>query len=333
MVAARRNADGAQAAAPAGSFALLEPADWRELAPLLAARAQTRLEPGPARPQRAGEAPSRLAGRGQDYAQSRPYQAGDDMRFMHWALLARTGRPYVRVFEQERRLAWHALVDLRASMLFGTRVRTKAAQAARAALAAAARQVSRWPLSRLDLSLWTPLGVQTRCFGSGHAALRGLAACLGAERIAPPRAVPAVQRARAAEASRTALETWALSMRRASMRPTQLLLCSDFDWLDTRAGACLAGLAQEARMIAVEVFDPAESALPDLLPARFADGASGATGWLAPGSSVREAFAREAQARSERLQRSLRALRMDSVRTGTTDSAAQIQALLAGLDA
>ncbi|WP_018913288.1 DUF58 domain-containing protein [Thiomonas sp. FB-6] len=332
MVTARRNADGAQAAAPPGSFALLEPADWRELAPLLAARAQPQFEPGPARPDRAGEAPSRLAGRGQDYAQSRPYQAGDDMRFMHWALLARTGRPYVRVFEQERRLAWHALVDVHGSMLFGTRARTKAAQAARSALAGAARQVSRWPLSRVEASLWTPLGVQTRSFGSGHAAVRSLAAWLAGQRIVPPCAATAAQRARAAEVSRTALESWAAIMRRASVQPTQMLLCSDFDWLDARAGACLAGLADEARMAAVEVFDPAEAALPELPPARFADGTSGATGWLAPGRSAREAFAREALARRERLQRRLRALRMASVRSCTTDSAARIQALLAGLD-
>lgn len=333
MAWAWRNAADAGAAAR-GGFALLEPGDWRELAPLLDGRARTAGAP-PRRP-RSGEASTHLPGRGQDYAQSRAYQPGDDLRDMHWALLARTGKPYVRVREQEQALAWHGLLDAHGAMLFGTRVRTKAAQAARAVLAGAAWQLARWPLSRLELSLWAPQGLRTHGFGHGVAALQRMAAWLGEQRIEPPgvnRAgsdgapgVPAF--ARAAETSRAAFEAWVLGLRGARAAPTHVLLCSDFAWLEARAGAALGELATRARVAALQVRDVAEAALPELPPACFVDGAGATSGWLAAGAEVRDTFQRDSQARRERLRQSLGTLRVPASELCTIDSAARIQAAL-----
>lgn len=80
-----------------------------------------------------GDNRSVYKGYGLDYEESRPYQAGDELRFMNWRVTARTGELYMKVYREERRPGVFVLVDRRASMRFGTRVRIKAAQAARAA--------------------------------------------------------------------------------------------------------------------------------------------------------------------------------------------------------
>lgn len=88
---------------------------------------------------RLGDARSVFRGGGWDYEESRPYQPGDEMRYMDWRLTARSGEPYIKVFREERRPGTFILVDRRLSMRFGTKIRIKAAQAARIAAVKAFR--------------------------------------------------------------------------------------------------------------------------------------------------------------------------------------------------
>ncbi|MFO1351032.1 MAG: DUF58 domain-containing protein [Gammaproteobacteria bacterium] len=77
--------------------------------------------------------PSRLRGRGVDFAESRNYQPGDDIRHMDWRVTARTGRPHTKVFQEERERPIIVMVDFNPSMFFGTRVALKSVFAARLA--------------------------------------------------------------------------------------------------------------------------------------------------------------------------------------------------------
>jgi uncharacterized protein (DUF58 family) len=83
----------------------------------------------------AGEHRSPSLGHGTEIAQVRPYQVGDDVRQIDWAVTARTGDPHVRVHVAERTLATWLLLDISASMRFGTADRRKADVAEGAALA------------------------------------------------------------------------------------------------------------------------------------------------------------------------------------------------------
>jgi len=76
---------------------------------------------------------SRFRGRGVDYVESRAYQPGDDIRQMDWRLTARSGKPHTKLFQEEREQCILLIVDCNPSMRFGTRVRFKSVQAARAA--------------------------------------------------------------------------------------------------------------------------------------------------------------------------------------------------------
>ena len=86
---------------------------------------------------RHGQQSSRLYGRGMDYAESRVYQAGDDVRRLDWRLTARSGRLHTKLFQEDREGCLLILLDTHASMVFGTRQRFKSVQAARAAALAA----------------------------------------------------------------------------------------------------------------------------------------------------------------------------------------------------
>jgi uncharacterized protein (DUF58 family) len=72
-----------------------------------------------------GEYHSVFKGRGMDFSEVREYQIGDDVRTIDWNVTARHGRPYVKVFEEERELTVMLLVDASSSGEFGTSERMK----------------------------------------------------------------------------------------------------------------------------------------------------------------------------------------------------------------
>lgn len=74
---------------------------------------------------------SRWRGRGMDFSEVRNYQAGDDIRHMEWRVTARTGRPHVKLYQEERDRPVILLMDFNPSMYFGTRVALKSVIAAR----------------------------------------------------------------------------------------------------------------------------------------------------------------------------------------------------------
>lgn len=84
-----------------------------------------------------GHALSPLRGRGMEYAESREYVAGDDARHIDWRLTARTGRAHTKLFQAERERLSLIVADTAAALYFGTRVRFKSVQAARAGAVAA----------------------------------------------------------------------------------------------------------------------------------------------------------------------------------------------------
>jgi len=85
----------------------------------------------------AGRYRSAFRGLGLEFDEVREYTAGDDVRLIDWNVTARAGRPYIKVFREERELTTMLLVDVSGSMRFGAipgvSPRTKLALAAEAA--------------------------------------------------------------------------------------------------------------------------------------------------------------------------------------------------------
>ena len=73
----------------------------------------------------AGTWHSAFKGRGIEFEEVRPYQVGDDVRAIDWNVTARSNQPFIKLFREERELAVQLLVDLSASLDFGTGEQTK----------------------------------------------------------------------------------------------------------------------------------------------------------------------------------------------------------------
>jgi len=72
-----------------------------------------------------GEYHSAFKGRGMEFAEVREYQVGDDIRSIDWNVTARSGSPFVKVFEEERELTVMLVVDMSGSLMFGSVNKTK----------------------------------------------------------------------------------------------------------------------------------------------------------------------------------------------------------------
>ena len=68
---------------------------------------------------RQGERRSRRRGQGMEFADFRPYAAGDDLRFVDWNIYGRIERLFLRIFLEEEDLSLMVVVDESASMGFG----------------------------------------------------------------------------------------------------------------------------------------------------------------------------------------------------------------------
>jgi len=198
---------------------------------------------------------SRFRGRGVDYAASRAYQPGDDIRQMDWRVTARTGRPHTKLFTEERERSVLVVLNCNPSMRFGTRLRFKSVQAARAAaLLAWATALSG---DRIGAIGYGPgLNAEVKPGGGVRGALRCLRAFVewdattrGAKDSVP--LSQALQRAR-----------------RLAHPGTQVILFTDGFDCDEAAEPALTMLAEHCDVAAVILSDPLEHVAPP--PARYA---------------------------------------------------------------
>jgi uncharacterized protein (DUF58 family) len=81
----------------------------------------------------AGEYESAFRGRGMEFEEVREYLPGDEIRTIDWNVTARMGRPFVKVYREEREMTVMIMVDMSATLDFGTRLRFKRETAAEVA--------------------------------------------------------------------------------------------------------------------------------------------------------------------------------------------------------
>jgi uncharacterized protein (DUF58 family) len=205
-----------------------------------------------------GDQPTRgTAGDGTELAQLRQYVPGDDVRRMDPAASARTGEPHVRRMVPERAITTWVVVDVSPSMAFGTTTRLKSDVAEGAADV----------IARL---------------ATAHGGSVSLIVAAGDEApVLPPRggkhALAAVRRALeagvAADGVRGDLGAGLARVGRLARTPGVVAIVSDFR--DEGWESTLRGLAARHSVIAVEVRDPIEDALPDAGVVAFVDPETG----------------------------------------------------------
>lgn len=73
----------------------------------------------------AGQYHTAFKGKGMAFSEVREYGFGDDIRNIDWNVTARFNHPYIKVFEEERELTVMLLIDVSGSRLFGTKNKHK----------------------------------------------------------------------------------------------------------------------------------------------------------------------------------------------------------------
>jgi len=235
----------------------------------------------------AGGFRSVFRGSGMEFEEVREYVPGDDVRSIDWNVTARTGRPYVKKFVEEREQTVLLAVDVSASTRLGCgarAVRQAASELAAILAFSAVGSGDRAGLllfsDRIELEL-PPRGGLRQAFRVTREALYRPAAGAG-----------------------TALALACDHLARVLLRRAHVFLLSDF--LDEDWDRSLAMLCARHDVVALRLLDERHHVLPraGLLPWR--DPESGSVHLLDAGSArVRDAFARRAQERDGRLRQLL----------------------------
>jgi len=235
----------------------------------------------------AGGFRSVFRGSGMEFEEVREYVPGDDVRSIDWNVTARTGRPYVKKFVEEREQTVMLAVDVSASTRLGCgarAVRQAASELAAILAFSAVGSGDRAGLllfsDRIELEL-PPRGGLRQAFRLTREALY-----------------------RPATGTGTALALACDHLARVLLRRAHVFLLSDF--LDEDWDRSLAMVAARHDVVALRLLDERHHVLPraGLLPWR--DPESGRVHVLDAGSArVREAFARRAQERDGRLRQLL----------------------------
>ncbi len=225
-------------------------------------------------------------GRGMEFAESRLYQPGDDVKSIDWRVTARTGHTHTKLFQEERERPIVILTDLRAMMQFGTRSRFKSHLAAEVAAMMAwtghdgGDRVGGLVLTRDGLRDFRP--ARTR------RSVLGLLEALSEE--------TRLERVSGAEV------TLAQALRRLRHRNrpgTLAFVISDFSDLSDEAETELRHLAVNAHVTNIQITDPFDAALPPR-GGRLTDGEQALAVSVLGGRKL-ERYAQDFEARRERL--------------------------------
>jgi uncharacterized protein (DUF58 family) len=249
-----------------------------------------------------GEYHSVFKGRGIEFREVREYVPGDDVRTIDWNVTARTGSPFVKLFEEERELTVMLLADVSRSGRFGSGPRSKVEVAAELcgvlAFAAIANK------DKVGLVLFSDRVEKyiPPAKGKTHV-LRLIRELLAFE--------PTGQD--------TDLNAPLQLIGSVLKRKATVFLVSDF-WADDFTTS-LRVVNRRHDCVAVRIRDPRERTLPNVGLVRWVDAENGRTVLVDSSSpAIREALAERARRHDMALERTLRRLSVDLVDVDATRS-------------
>ena len=215
---------------------------------------------------------SRMKGRGMEYDESRPYQPGDDVRYLDWRVTARTGKAHTKLFCEERERPVFLWIDCRATMFFATRGRLKIVAAAELAalLAWSAAQEG----DRVGAVVFSENFHRELRPRRGRSSVLRLVHELAAANAAGP----AISGSESDSENGAAVEVHSAGRAWSNLsrlvRPGSLVFAiSDFREIDETGEALVRKLAAHNEVFFILVSDPVEEQLPPPGDYRVSDGA------------------------------------------------------------
>ncbi len=231
-----------------------------------------------------------LPGPGSEPGESRIYQPGDDVRRMDWSVTARTTTPHVRQMIADRELETWLVVDMSASLDFGTAVCEKRDLAVAAAAA----------ISFLNSGGGNRLGALI----SNGATLTRVPARSGRQHLQTMlRTIATTPKAPVGVRGDLAVAIDAL--RRPERRRGMAVIISDFlgpiNWMRP-----LRAISARHEVLAIEVLDPRDVELPDIGDVVLQDAETGVTREFTIDAQLQNDFARAAAAHRADVVRTIR---------------------------
>jgi uncharacterized protein (DUF58 family) len=243
----------------------------------------------------AGQYHSVFKGRGMEFAESREYQIGDDVRSIDWNVTSRAGKLHVKVFQEERELTVVLLVDVSRSGEFGSGERLKREVAAEISALLAFSAIKN--NDRVGLVRFTDRIEQYIPPRKGRTHVL---------RVVRELLVPDV------EGAGTDLGSALAYIARVLTRPSVVFLISDF--LDAEYERALRIAARKHDLVAIEIVDPVEERIPSVGLVELEDAETGRRRLLDTSSRrVREALAGETRRRREETRALLKRVGVDRV--------------------
>jgi uncharacterized protein (DUF58 family) len=242
-------------------------------------------------------------GPGTELAQLRPYEIGDDVRYIDPAATARTGQPHVRLHVPERAITTWIVLDVSPSMAFGTALRLKADVAEGVALVFGRLGVRRaGSVGLVAFGAAAPRMLPPRGAKPGIVALRRMLA----EGVAPD-----------GQHHAAALAEALTRAARMARQPGLVVVISDFRDQQGWQRA-MGALRIRHSVLAAEIVDPREAEIPAVGHLALIDPETGARIDVDTSNRrVRERFAALERERRETLALELRRLRVDHVTLST----------------
>ncbi|EON19165.1 MoxR protein [Cupriavidus necator] len=202
----------------------------------------------------AGRHASKVRGRGLTFEELRLYLPGDDIRSMDWRVTARTGKPHVRVYTEEKDRPVLLVVDQRINMFFGSRRAMKSVSAAEAAALAAWRVLAEG--DRVGGVVFGDAKAEEFTPRRSREAVQQLLGAIARFNQALRADAPA---RRAAGQLNAALERAA----RMARHDCLVIVISDFDGHDDRTRDLMLEMAARNDVLTILVHDPFLSELPE----------------------------------------------------------------------
>jgi uncharacterized protein (DUF58 family) len=231
-----------------------------------------------------------IPGPGSEPGESRLYQPGDDVRRMDWAVTARTTHPHVRQMIADRELETWLVVDMSASLDFGTAFCEKRDLAV--AAAAAITYLNSGGGNRLGALVANGATMTRVPARSGRQHQQTLLRTIATMPKAP-------------FGVRGDLAVAIDALRRPERRRGMAVIISDFlgpiNWMRP-----LRAIAARHEALAIEVLDPRDVELPDIGDVVLQDAESGDTREFTIDAALRDDFARAAAAHRADVARTIR---------------------------
>ncbi|PZA07108.1 MULTISPECIES: DUF58 domain-containing protein [unclassified Meiothermus] len=251
-----------------------------------------------------------------DLAEVREYQPGDEVRRIDWSVTARTGKLHVRQYREEREITAWLIVDLSASMNFGTRRVLKREAALEFAVTAAAI-VARHG-DKVGAVVTSEGGMRILPAGTGRRQILKIAQLF----TSPPS--EAGPRNTSQPPPVDPLEQALHYLNRTLKRRALIFVVSDFLASPPAAPGALSWakpigrLAYRHEVIAVRISDPAERELPKVGELRLRDPESAQEIWVNTSDPrVRSAYAALVREHEEGIRRVLRSAQVDLLELST----------------